>query len=197
MKTLFFYCSVSLLIHLLLFVAFLWVGRFEQAGPMPISGGGGGVEIVSISPPHPPSYFKRSTASTNQNDGPVDRRDIAGESKWRQRSNLSLSAQDGLGEGTGSGSGSESGTDSLLTEIRKRIERAREYPSFARQQGVEGIAEVRFRINLDGSLGVSQVVRSSGSALLDEAALATLRRATPYPAYPDPLQVKIEFSLRD
>lgn len=103
----------------------------------------------------------------------------------------------GSGTGIGPGSGGESGADSLLTEIRKRIERAKQYPSLARQQGAEGMAEVRFQINPDGSLGATQLVQSSGSVLLDEAALATVQRAAPYPAYPSPLQVKIEFSLRD
>lgn len=85
----------------------------------------------------------------------------------------------------------------LLTEIRAKIERAKRYPALAKKLGVQGRALVQFRI---GANGLPQEVRlqsSSGSPLLDEEALATIKRAAPFRPIADPtaLEVAIRFEL--
>jgi protein TonB len=45
----------------------------------------------------------------------------------------------------------------------------RRYPDAARQRGEEGTAGVAFTVSRDGSVLAVQVVRSSGSTLLDQA----------------------------
>ena len=152
---------------------------------MPVSGGGGGVEIVSLTPPQPPSYIKRGVQTGVTNDGPQQpnpRADRVGQ---------------GMGAGIGPGSGGELGNNSILTEIRKRIERAKEYPPLARRQGVEGVVGLSFQIGPEGRPYDVKILQSSSSELLNDAALATIQKGAPFPPYPDPLQVKIEFSLRD
>ncbi|MGD0265152.1 MAG: energy transducer TonB [Candidatus Methylomirabilota bacterium] len=76
--------------------------------------------------------------------------------------------------GAGAGAG-------LLQSIRARIERAKIYPEAARREGVQGTVELRFRIAADGSVDAVEIVRSSGSGILDEASQETIRRAGPYP----------------
>ena len=66
--------------------------------------------------------------------------------------------------------------------LASRLETIKRYPSRAR--GEKGVAKVTFRIDRDGHVLSSRVVQSSGSAILDDDALATLRRADPLPLPP-------------
>jgi len=66
--------------------------------------------------------------------------------------------------------------------LAARLETSKRYPP--RAHGDKGIAQVMFRINRQGHLLESRIVQSSGSAILDEDALATLKRADPLPQPP-------------
>jgi TonB family protein len=79
------------------------------------------------------------------------------------------------------GGGSGDGIADLLRSIRRQIEQAKTYPDAARREGIQGTVELRFRIAADGSVEAVEVLRSSGSGILDEASLQTIRRAAPYP----------------
>ncbi len=56
------------------------------------------------------------------------------------------------------------------------------YPERARRAGVEGIVGLRIILAADGSVRQVEMTRSSGSRLLDEAALAAARASTFAPA---------------
>lgn len=56
------------------------------------------------------------------------------------------------------------------------------YPSEAR--GASGTVVVRFEINPTGDVLHSEVQRSSGNRILDQEALETLQRASPFPPFP-------------
>ena len=58
------------------------------------------------------------------------------------------------------------------------------YPDAARARHVEGETTVRFVLDRGGRVIRSEVVRSSGSPLLDKEVLALLERATPLPSLP-------------
>lgn len=98
------------------------------------------------------------------------------------------------GPTVGAGS-SRRGNDQLLAEIRALIEAAKHYPLMARRRGLEGTSSVSFHINEDGSIAQLTLRHSSGSAILDDAALKTIERAAPFPAYPEPIQIGIRFAL--
>jgi len=51
-------------------------------------------------------------------------------------------------------------------------------------------------MSADGRLEEVEVVRSSGSQVLDEASLETVRNAAPFPPMPGWLQVPIAYTLR-
>jgi protein TonB len=59
----------------------------------------------------------------------------------------------------------------------------RVYPEMARERGEVGNVSVRFTVDRSGRVMEAAIVRASGSALLDEAALALLRQAV-FPAFP-------------
>ena len=54
---------------------------------------------------------------------------------------------------------------------------------------------VTFAIGEDGSVKWVRLARSSGTAILDEAALAAVRRAAPLPYYPAPITLAVKYSL--
>ena len=56
------------------------------------------------------------------------------------------------------------------------------YPERARRAGIEGVVGVRIALAADGGVRQAELTRSSGSRLLDEAALAAARSSTFAPA---------------
>ncbi|RSK41031.1 energy transducer TonB, partial [Rhodovulum iodosum] len=68
--------------------------------------------------------------------------------------------------------------------ILARVTRAHRYPRAALGQGLTGRALVALEVRRDGRLASARLAESSGSALLDRAALASVRRAGPFPPAP-------------
>jgi len=96
--------------------------------------------------------------------------------------------------GDGAGSGAQKG-EQLLRTIRSQIARVWTYPDAARRDGLEGTVWLRFRIAADGSVESVEVDRSSGHALLDDAAIKAVRRAGPYPPYGGPIRYPFTYRL--
>jgi protein TonB len=74
--------------------------------------------------------------------------------------------------------------DAYKSEIVARINAAKRYPEEARERGARGVAVVAFSISASGALGGASLQRTSGDSALDGDALATVRRAAPFPAPP-------------
>lgn len=84
----------------------------------------------------------------------------------------------------------------FLTLIRKKIESKKKYPMSARNAGIEGSSEVKMTILKDGQLEKVEIIDSSGSEVLDNAAIESIRGATPFPPIPPNLKRdKIEMSI--
>lgn len=75
------------------------------------------------------------------------------------------------------------------------LERYRRYPMASRARREQGVVYVRFRMNRRGAVLASQILRSSGSATLDRAALDTLRRAQPLPSIPADRPDELELTM--
>jgi TonB family protein len=75
----------------------------------------------------------------------------------------------------------------FLELIRQKIENAKMYPHWAREAGYEGIAKIRFAILSDGKLGEVSIIDSSGYDILDNAAIAAIEKAAPFPPLPESL----------
>jgi periplasmic protein TonB len=87
----------------------------------------------------------------------------------------------------------------LAAALRSRLR----YPDAARAQGMTGVATVRFTMHRSGQVVSASLVRGTGYAPLDQAALATAAPGTSLPAAPDavPQQrltfvVPLRFNLR-
>lgn len=62
------------------------------------------------------------------------------------------------------------------------------YPEEARQKKLYGTLQITVNIRSDGSVDSADVVRSSGSKILDNAAIHIIKMAAPYAAFPDDIR---------
>jgi protein TonB len=69
-------------------------------------------------------------------------------------------------------------------QVSALIERHLRYPAAAQRRGEKGDVQVSFGLDRQGQVTDSRIARSSGNALLDEEALAVLRRVQSFPAPP-------------
>jgi protein TonB len=90
---------------------------------------------------------------------------------------------------------SPSAGDPVFSQILRRIEEAKRYPRAARRMGIEGTAVVRFKLKPGGQLEAAEIAESSGSDILDEASLKTVREAAPLPYKEGWLKVGIVFKI--
>ena len=90
---------------------------------------------------------------------------------------------------------SSNAPDTWEGRVLARWEKFRRYPGTARSARQQGVVYIRFRINRDGHVLTSSLVRSSAFPALDRAALETLRRADPLPKIPADRPDEIELSV--
>jgi periplasmic protein TonB len=86
---------------------------------------------------------------------------------------------------------------SLVASLRNRLR----YPDVARNQGVTGVATVRFTMDRSGRIVSAALVRSAGHPALDQAALAAASPGSSLPPIPDfipqsSFTVPLRFNLR-
>lgn len=112
---------------------------------------------------------------------------------------LALPGEGGSGTGSG-GDGPEYGR--YLDDLRRRVQELLRYPATARRRGLSGTVQLEVTIKPDGAIGQIVVVRSSSHAVLDDAALDTLRALSPepfpaeLPARPLRVRLPVVFELR-
>jgi protein TonB len=83
-----------------------------------------------------------------------------------------------------------------LNYIQRLIKNKLVYPPPARKAGVQGVAEVSFTIHKGGEVSDVKIRTSSGHGILDEAALAAVFAAAPFPPPPAAARVAIPISFR-
>ena len=89
-------------------------------------------------------------------------------------------AAGGKGKKSDGGSGASS---KYPGQVQVRVSRATRYPASAK--GSKGEAYVTFTVAADGDVSRLKLSRSSGNAALDDAALASVERAAPFPPIPE------------
>jgi len=83
-------------------------------------------------------------------------------------------------------------------KVKQRIEEVRKYPYWAKKQGIEGATYLKFSVLSNGSSQDIRIIRSSGFEILDEEAIATVKRANPFPSIPKEIDasfVQMEVSI--
>lgn len=92
---------------------------------------------------------------------------------------------------------------SWYRRIAQQVERHKGYPPSARARHETGTAALAFTLDRSGKVMTSRIVRTSGSAVLDEETIDTVRRAQPFPSPPPNMPgetfeftVPIRFNIR-
>ncbi len=75
-------------------------------------------------------------------------------------------------------------------DVRRKIESRKRYPLAARKSMTEGRVGVKMTILKDGQLERTEIIESSGYAILDKAALESVRRSAPFPPFPEEVERK-------
>ncbi len=75
--------------------------------------------------------------------------------------------------------------------IKPMIENKKKYPEKARRNDIEGEVRVRFIVARDGTIKDISLNTSSGTSILDNAALKAVRDAAPFPPLPSGLQTGV------
>lgn len=77
------------------------------------------------------------------------------------------------------------GQNTYFAQLLAHLNRYKRYPSSARMGRVSGTAMIHFVMDSEGKVLSFELATSSGSAALDEEALALIRRAQPLPSLPE------------
>jgi TonB family protein len=80
--------------------------------------------------------------------------------------------------------GGTANVSSYQAEVLAHLQRYRLYPAEAKNRGITGTATVRFALAANGGVISSALAHGSGAAILDEAAVSMVRRASPFPPFP-------------
>lgn len=80
----------------------------------------------------------------------------------------------------------------VLSDLRRLIQKSLHYPEVARRKGIEGAVAVQFTMSTEGYAEDMAVSESSGSRILDRAALQSISKIFPYP---DPPETPLHFTI--
>ena len=97
------------------------------------------------------------------------------------------------------GGAAAAGSGAELTDYQRRlyeiVARNSRYPGEAKRLRLAGVTHLAFRLDRLGNVLDSWVQKSSGSDVLDEAALEALKRSQPLPPIPPGLPSRMEFVI--
>jgi len=120
---------------------------------------------------------QRQAGNRGQNDS--DARQGQSEGRETGRAN----AANAIGNSRSARSGNAA-VSNYPGQVVSKLRRSLRYPREARSQRLRGEVQVAFTVSGSGGVGGVRIARSSGSPVLDRAALETVQRAAPFPPIP-------------
>jgi len=146
--------------------------------------------------------IKKPKSKPRQRPGPVPRRTPEQVDKIKAATLAGGSGGSAKGGGNRGHGQNKALEKEYLAGLRQAIAKKRRYPTSARRTGKTGVATVEFVLDRNGRISGSSLGRSSGSSVLDQAAVDTLRRLARYKPIPEALgrtrwrlRVPIRFAL--
>ncbi|GAB5503855.1 MAG: hypothetical protein Pyrs2KO_25100 [Pyruvatibacter sp.] len=94
------------------------------------------------------------------------------------------SAGGGIGTGQSDTNASAIAKASYARLLLTRLQRAIVYPRRAQRRDIQGVVRVEVVLAASGALKTVRLVGTSGSDILDDAAIQLVRRVAPFPAVP-------------
>lgn len=199
---------VSVFLHVCFFAAALLLSS-KSLQPLPL-----GVELAYDASPAVSASAPKSSVTTAPvvKSAPVATPDdiVDGSQKTAPIQVAPVAAPVGSAASSGAVSGREgvaNGTEvgpeaRYLYELKKLLERRKNYPLMARRMGHTGTVMMRFTLNADGSVADSEVVKKSDYETLNQAAVALVQSINGLKPFPQDIQkshwsitVPIEYSL--
>jgi TonB family protein len=177
---------VSLVLHLSLALAFLV--RFESQNPTAVKGNELSMVSFEVHQSGPQQKtFAKEIAPTQKQDIPNE---TSPQSPSAQASDsIANSSSEPSGPPKAARSGGGAGENqSYLAELRGWLETQKVYPKAARRLGITGEAAVSFKISKNGEFTNIELAKSSTSDLLDESALALIKRSARFRPLPAEIQ---------
>jgi len=83
-------------------------------------------------------------------------------------------------------------------QIKRQIEAVKQYPQRARRRNIQGVVDIVFTIGKEGEIVTIAIAKSSGSRILDRAAVDAVNKASPFdkpPKGPLTIQLPMVFKL--
>ena len=130
------------------------------------------IEIVSTVPKFEMPKFENTALSMNMDMG-----NSLAVMDFDVSENLGLAVTD-FGE-------SKQTFSEFLRLVRERIKEYQRFPPSVKKLEEGSTATIRFTLYKDGTIRDPMVLNSSGSRVLDNAALSAVQNAEPYPSFPD------------
>jgi protein TonB len=207
---------MSLAMHMLLFGAVLAFARYAGGvfrggrGPIEITlfdgGGRKGTDdkqskklqrapIKKTEQDLSPAIPGRQPEQAQSLEDPGVMQENAARSQTSEGTDNSNSATDSA-PGQVAGSGSDSASSEQWVLIVSSIERVKSYPRMARERGIQGVVQVRFKLRPTGDVEAVEIVKSSGYDILDDASIRTVYRAAPLPYVNGWVAVPIAYVLK-
>jgi protein TonB len=142
------------------------------------------VAKADLPPPDELREPKVNEADEPPPDAPLEEQEPAAKEVLAQPEQVAIVTEQSSGEEKTGGDARIVGM--YLGKINARVQRSKVNPH-SRQTGS---VVLKFTIGTDGSLLSKQIASSSGSRVLDNAALAAIDRAAPFPAIPEKVSTK-------
>jgi protein TonB len=114
----------------------------------------------------------------------AERAETARSSRERGQGSEAANSAAATRGGTVGDAGGAAQTASWRGQVLSHLLRYKQYPSAAREKGIQGQPVVAFSLAGSGAVTSVSLVRSSGASILDEAAVAMVWRASPFPRNP-------------
>lgn len=137
----------------------------------------------------------RETVNTAYASSPEKIHDVPGSSEQTSNMNHGNHSQiNSIGLET-NGSAYNSNLTTIYGLIRDAIEKAKKYPLIAKKKMIQGTVIAEFSINHRGFPENMTVKKSSGSEILDSAAIKTIKKAAPFPYAEKRIEIPIKFEF--
>ncbi|MGF6176552.1 energy transducer TonB family protein [Ensifer sp. 4252] len=137
-------------------------------------------KVEKPEPKKDPVKKKKVTRKKTGDKGEQAQSQVKGKADGSETANSNVASGNGkVAQADGNGS-----FENYKGKVRTKVMRKHRYPSQAKRQGITGTATVSFVVTADGGLSGLRLAGSSGSSVLDQAALETVRRAAPFPKIP-------------
>ncbi|MET0366123.1 MAG: energy transducer TonB [Sphingobium sp.] len=161
----------------------------EQAGTPPVPAVAPPPPLPSpvalpASPSPPVAAATTPVAARNTASSPLSSPAVAAQGSPRSSSPSAAPQRRGIADGLDADAPAGKSM-AYAARVRSWLYAHKIYPRRARMHREEGVVRVRFILDRTGALIDGMILAGSGKAVLDEEAMAMMRRASPYPRAPE------------